>query len=186
MPSRLLSHVRSNTVAYLALFCALGGTSYAAFRLPPNSVGNAQLKRNAVTASKVKDHSLLARDFRGGHLPAGPAGPPGPTTPATIGYGSIGNPQLANQAVDGRVLGGHWITAGPFTDSGGSVVFGSALCNPGERVISGSHDMYTSDPGWHLVESVPSGPVGGEHYWYVELNEGAAVAHNLYIHAYCL
>ena len=36
-------------VALAALFVALGGTSYAAFSLPKNSVGSAQIKRGAVT-----------------------------------------------------------------------------------------------------------------------------------------
>jgi hypothetical protein len=35
--SRLLTHARDNAIAYLALFVALGGTSYAAIKLPRNS-----------------------------------------------------------------------------------------------------------------------------------------------------
>ena len=35
-------------VALLALFIALGGASYAAIKIPDNSVGAAQLKTNAV------------------------------------------------------------------------------------------------------------------------------------------
>ena len=37
--------MRHNVVAYLALFVALGGTSYAAIRLPANSVGARQIKK---------------------------------------------------------------------------------------------------------------------------------------------
>jgi hypothetical protein len=74
---------RHGTVAaYLALFVALGGTSYAAASLPRNSVGSAQLKNNAVTSSKVRNGSLTARDFRSGSLPRGAQGPPGPAGPA--------------------------------------------------------------------------------------------------------
>jgi hypothetical protein len=40
-------------VAYIALFVALGGVSYAAVKLPANSVGTKQLKPNAVTLSKI-------------------------------------------------------------------------------------------------------------------------------------
>ena len=66
---------RHGTVAaYLALFVALGGTSYAAASLPRNSVGTAQLKNSAVTSSKVRNGSLTARDFRRGSLPRGPQG----------------------------------------------------------------------------------------------------------------
>ena len=32
--TRILTHVRTNLIAYLALFVAMGGTSYAAFSLP--------------------------------------------------------------------------------------------------------------------------------------------------------
>ena len=38
--SRVFNHFRSNVVAYVALFAALGGTSYAAVDLPAGSVGN--------------------------------------------------------------------------------------------------------------------------------------------------
>ena len=65
-------------VAYLALFVALGGTGYAVTRIEANSVGTKQLKKNAVTSKKVKNRSLLERDFRLGELPAGEAGPVGP------------------------------------------------------------------------------------------------------------
>lgn len=74
-----LRHIRRNFVSYLALFVALGGTSYAAVRLPRNSVGSAQLRTNAVTSSKVRNHSLLARDFKAHQLPRGPRGVAGST-----------------------------------------------------------------------------------------------------------
>ena len=48
----LTTHLRHHLVAYLALFIALGGTTYAA-SLPRNSVGTAQLKDRAVTALKL-------------------------------------------------------------------------------------------------------------------------------------
>ena len=81
-------------IACIALIAALTGTSYAAIQaLPRNSVGNAQLKANAVTSIKVKDRSLLAKDFKLGQLPAGApgaAGARGPTGPAgTSGSAAI-------------------------------------------------------------------------------------------------
>jgi hypothetical protein len=68
----------SMAVALLALSVALGGTGYAAIKLPRNSVGSKQIKRNAVTGAKVKDFSLFANDFAAGQIPKGPTGPPGP------------------------------------------------------------------------------------------------------------
>jgi hypothetical protein len=75
--SRLQAYVRVHHVGFLALFVALGGTSYAATKLPAASVGSRQLAPNAVTSSKVKDGSLLAKDFRKGQLLSGAAGPVG-------------------------------------------------------------------------------------------------------------
>lgn len=77
----VLRHIRRNFVSYLALFVALGGTSYAAVKLPKNSVGSAQLRNNVVTSRKVRGHSLLARDFKAHQLPAGRRGKAGPTGP---------------------------------------------------------------------------------------------------------
>jgi collagen triple helix repeat protein len=87
--SRLAGHGRRHMVGYLALFVALGGTSYAATSLSAGSVGTRQLRDQAVSTSKLADgavnsakvqnHSLLASDFQAGQLPRGPAGPHGLT-----------------------------------------------------------------------------------------------------------
>src|SRR5262245_21618353 len=89
----------ANLVATLALFLALGGTSYAVATLPRNSVGSAQLRtdavrspeirRAAVRSSEIDDQSVRLRDISLGTRQAlqgqvGPAGPPGPTFAATI------------------------------------------------------------------------------------------------------
>jgi hypothetical protein len=57
MPRGFLRFLRGNTIALVALFIALGGTTYAATALPTNSVGTKQLKKNAVTAAKIKNGS---------------------------------------------------------------------------------------------------------------------------------
>jgi hypothetical protein len=69
-------------MATIALFLALGGSAYAALQLPKGSVGTRQLKKNAVVSSKVKNGSLLKRDFRAGQLPRGLPGPKGDQGPA--------------------------------------------------------------------------------------------------------
>jgi hypothetical protein len=71
----------------IAVFIALGGTSYAVAR---NSIGNAQLKRNAVTSVKVKDRSLQRNDLApsartGSRGPRGLQGPPGPAGSVAAG-----------------------------------------------------------------------------------------------------
>ena len=81
----------ANVASTICLFIVLGGGAYAAATLPRNSVGAKQLKKNAVNSSKIRDSSLLARDFKTGQLPAdarGPAGEPGP--PGTVrAYGLV-------------------------------------------------------------------------------------------------
>jgi hypothetical protein len=59
MLSTLSRHVRHNVVGYLALFAALGGTSYAAAQLPSGSVGTPQLRNAAVTAANVAAPGLV-------------------------------------------------------------------------------------------------------------------------------
>src|SRR5215210_2751408 len=74
-------------IACLALFVALGGTTYAAVTLPKNSVTAKQIAKNAVGASEirasavrsgeVKNGALRAQDFAAGELPQGAKGDPG-------------------------------------------------------------------------------------------------------------
>lgn len=47
-------------VSSIALFVALGGTTYAATSLPRNSVGAKQLKKNAVISQKIKNRAVTA------------------------------------------------------------------------------------------------------------------------------
>jgi hypothetical protein len=60
--------IRRNAIALVALFVALGGTGYAALRLPAASVGTRQLRDGAVTDGKVRAHSLTPRVFAAGAL----------------------------------------------------------------------------------------------------------------------
>jgi hypothetical protein len=62
--------------ATIALVVALAGSGYAALNIPAGSVGTKQLKDGAVTARKVRRHTLLAVDFAPGQLSQG-AGSPG-------------------------------------------------------------------------------------------------------------
>jgi hypothetical protein len=118
----------ANITATIALFIALGGTSYAALQIPRNSVGSAQLRARSVDSSKVRDRSLrtvdlsvAARNFlKGQRGPAGPAGPPGP---AGGGAGSAAV-AVTYPTATGAV-------------AAGEVTSATASCGPGQRVTGG-------------------------------------------------
>jgi len=66
-------------VSFVALLVALGGTSYAAFALPKNSVGTRQLKNGSVTPAKVAPRTIaLFEGEKGDTGVQGPGGPQGP------------------------------------------------------------------------------------------------------------
>jgi hypothetical protein len=112
----LLSHVRHNAIACLALFVALGGTSYAAIKLPANSVGTTQIKKAAVTSAKIKDRSITAADLSAGTLRAGDVGPAGAAGPS----GPKGDTGAAGPKGDTGAAGpkGDTGAAGPKGDPG--------------------------------------------------------------------
>lgn len=85
----------SQAISTTALFVALGGTSYAAIKLPNNSVGSAQIKSNAVASSEIKNGSVAEKDLasavrsklaaggeKGSTGAQGPRGDTGATGPA--------------------------------------------------------------------------------------------------------
>jgi hypothetical protein len=98
------SHVRRNLVGYVALFVALGGTSYAATAslLPRNSVGTAQLRNEAVTKSKIAKKTIAAlKGHVGSQGPAGRAGAQG----AAGAQGPKGDPGAQGPKGDGGAQG---------------------------------------------------------------------------------
>ena len=84
---KTLTFIRHNAIALLALFVALGGTSYAAFSLPAGSVGTKQLRNGAVTSKKIGNGTVT----------------PAKLNAASIG-GSVRHWAFVNQ--DGSVIGG--------------------------------------------------------------------------------
>jgi Collagen triple helix repeat (20 copies) len=80
-----LHHLRRNAVAYLALFVALGGTSFAAAtvitgkNVKNSSLTGADVKNSSLTGGDVKDKSLTTSDFNGSvQGPKGDTGLQGP------------------------------------------------------------------------------------------------------------
>ena len=103
-----LHHLRRNAVAYLALFVALGGTSFAAAtvitgkNVKDSSLTGADVKKGSLTGSDVKNKSLAPADFNGSVTgPQGATGPQGPKG-ATGAPGQNGT----NATINGVAAGG--------------------------------------------------------------------------------
>ena len=89
MKRRLRAPSPAFVISLIALFVALGGTTYAATSLPKNSVGTRQLKNGAVTKKKIQAQTITALMGARGRQGAtgapgtpGAAGAPGPTASA--------------------------------------------------------------------------------------------------------
>ncbi len=150
----------SLVISCLALGVALGGTSYAASKIPDKSVGQAALrngavgstkiKANAVNGSKVQDGTLTGRDLQDGTL-----------TAKDLRKGVL--PAAGTSVV--RQQSGDPIAAGAV----GAV---SAACQAGERATGGGGGFAgpptTND---NVTESIP---VGTEARWRISLFNGGA------------
>ena len=97
----------SLVVSCIALAVALGGTAYAVTALPKNSVGTAQIKKDAVTGAKIKAGSIDATDLRPGVLLSGASAAKGDTGAA----GATGAPGATGAAGDTGAIGPSGITA---------------------------------------------------------------------------
>jgi hypothetical protein len=124
---RLLLHRPSPAmvVALIALFVAMGGGAYAAFKLPKNSVGARQLKKsavtgpkikaNAVSGSKVANNSLTGSDIRESSLGKVPSA----VSADNAGHASSAdNATNASNAANAGTVGGHQVKT--FFIKGGS------------------------------------------------------------------
>jgi hypothetical protein len=58
----------ANVMATIAVFIALGGASYAALKLPKNSVGAKQIKKNSVVTAKIKNEAITGAKVKKGTL----------------------------------------------------------------------------------------------------------------------
>jgi hypothetical protein len=133
MHRRLIAHVKHNAVGYLALFAALGGTSYAAVRLTPGSVTSRALARGAVTHTKLATNSVDARNIISGTLTRGDFAP---GTLAALTNGSKG-------AAGGKGAAGPGGPAGPAGADGSAAIVARAR---GTATITAPHGATTSVP----------------------------------------
>lgn len=135
-------------VSVVALFVALGGASYAAVFLPPNSVGTDQLQFHAVTGNKI---GLISVGFR------------------KIQFGAVGIRRINTNQVQARVNG----ACAPFSavsaiDNAGNVTCNSTL--PAEIGTGTAATAVTS-----TAATVASAPLPGGAAYMITANPQADV-----------
>jgi hypothetical protein len=152
-------------VACLALIVALGGTSYAAIRLPANSVGTKQLKKGAVTGVKVKSNTLTGNQINESKLGKVPsAGNADSATNATTA-GSAPVSRLDYQSAAVAVPAGFL-----------AATRGSASCPTGLSATGGGAKM--SDPNnGYILDTNPVGKTG----WEATATSGTAQTMTVYV-----
>ena len=139
----------ANVTATLAVFIALGGSSYAALTLPRDSVGSNQIRRGAVTSTELRDRTVRLRDLAGSTRVSlrGQQGPAGAAGRDAIGYhasvtalgakirGNARNVEHAGGSNEYRVL---------FEPAAGSPPIASCIAVAG--ISGGTTGFATADP----------------------------------------
>jgi len=120
----------ANVMATVAIFIALGGTSYAVSRLPRDSVGATQIRRSAVGPSELRTRAVSSRSIRD----------------RTVALRDLSRrTRTALRGANGA--------AGPQGPAGASgITFHAALNSAGVRVRGNSVGGGSSAPGIYTVE----------------------------------
>jgi hypothetical protein len=156
----------ANVMATLALFLALGGSSYAALQLPRNSVGSTQLKRNAVTSTKIKRSAVTTAKIKANAV-----------TGAKINEATLAK---VSQAAAADALSNLDYNAVSVANPPGQNTPGTVSCDPGQRVVGGgvkSDDILNQV----LVDSYPRGTDG----WSGTVFNGGGGTPNFTVFAIC-
>jgi hypothetical protein len=142
----------ANVMATVAVFIALGGSSYAAIKITGKNVkdasltgadiknstlGGSDIRAQAIKSADVANGSLLQQDFAAGQLPAGGQGPKG--DPGAAGPQGVQGPKgtLVNVVV-----------RNVFADiPPGGTLGHTAFCEPGEIMVGGmARPMADTEP----------------------------------------
>jgi hypothetical protein len=118
-------------IAFIALLVSIGGTGYAAIKLPANSVGAKQLKKGAVVRAKIKNGAIDATKLA-----------PNSVGAASINENTLGKVPSAAQADHATLSAGldkvtyksavASVPAAPSSTLGGLAAL-DVSCNPGQQ-----------------------------------------------------
>jgi hypothetical protein len=120
----------ANVMATIAVFIALGGVSYAAFKLPKNSVGTPQLKKGAVTPAKFSPAFRAAMIGHAGPVgPTGATGATGPRGPSNAYYASNNDVAVKSKTLSLNVPPGDYVVSASMFATNSEAKAGRVGCN---------------------------------------------------------
>jgi hypothetical protein len=172
---RSLRHLQRHFVGYLALFVALGGTSFAAAAL----INGAQIKPHTIPKNRLTNSAIssltASRGPRGAAGPAGATGPAGPAGPA-------GAPGPAGVSGYQRVS-----ALAVAVPTGGADVSALAECPAGKQAISGSYFTGDSTAGAKIRTESSAYAIAndGNPGWAVTVANDGTAAGTLHVSVIC-
>jgi len=123
----------SNVVATLALFIALGGASYAAIKLPRDSVTKKQIKEDAVRASELAPDSVDSGNLVDGGIEGSDIAN-GAVTGDDLSTGSVGAAAVADNTLGPDDLANNSIGPADLASEQGAIGPTLLPCDPGGPV----------------------------------------------------
>jgi hypothetical protein len=193
MLSRLRGRLTyANVVATLALFLALGGTSYAVKQLGSNdirdnSIRSRDVRDNSLGSGDIHNGSLALRDFKPSQRPRGPRGKGGPRGPRGLRgkTGKAGKRGKTGKTGAAGISGVTVVSKDTARDSNNKS--GTAQCPSGKRALAGGAILKTGPPGSiALADSGPSGSTpSGWTAGGIEVNNATLEPWQLTVYAVC-
>jgi hypothetical protein len=119
----------ANVMSTIAVMLALGGTSYAAFKLPNNSVTSPKIKDGAVHSSDLGNGAVTSKKLANNAVTSGKLAPD-----------AVGTTALADSAVTTSKLAPASITESDI--SPGSLTGQAFTCAPGDEGLDNRHECF--------------------------------------------
>jgi hypothetical protein len=115
----------ANSISLIALFVALGGTSYA---IGKNTIGAKQIRKDAVRASEIKRNAVGASEIRSNAVASGDIADNG-VGGSDLSDNSVGSGELSDNSVGGGELANNSVGTGEVTDDAltATDILGSSL-----------------------------------------------------------
>jgi hypothetical protein len=138
----------ANVMSTVAVMLALGGTSYAAFNLPNNSVTSPKIKDGAVHSSDLGNGAVTSKKLANNAVTSGKLANQAVTS-GKLAPDAVGTPALADAAVTGSKLAPASITESDITP--GSLTGQAFACATGDEGLDNRHECFFAVGGGGLT-----------------------------------